>query len=98
MNLNIDNSQKNIPFTREELNNIPEQEILSMYDNKNSKLYPFCLIGYNLDEAKKMLNKHNPSAYILTNGQATFGNFQDTYYLATINDNKIITGIRSFFN
>jgi len=63
---------------------------------KDKRLYPYCLIGLPLDEAKQKLKQDNPYIVLLGNGDATFLNSNLSIFIAETNTNNIIIDINKY--
>ncbi len=85
------------PFTKEELKNISDDDIIRLFNEKSKRLYPFCLIGLDLDEARQKMKEYNEYVEILTDGDACIMDTRISYYIAKIDNNKIITDLNNLF-
>jgi hypothetical protein len=86
------------PFTKEEINSMPNNILLELYKEQSSRLYPYCLKGQHIDDAKKRMKEWtNGRGVILISGKDGCAmNFNTTYYYCTINnETNIITKIYS---
>ena len=60
-NLELDQiiEQNEIPFTIEELDNMTDEQIIELHKIKSKRLHPYCLIGVNIDDARKRIKEYS---------------------------------------
>lgn len=88
------------PYTKEELRAMTAKQILALPE-KCPRLYPYCLIGLHIDDARDHMNewcKHiGNKAEILTSGQGCLMDINTTYYYCELDENNIMTDVRNVF-
>ena len=65
-------NNKVIPFSKEEYEKMSRDEIFKYIDEKNPRMYPYCLVGYDLDDARELAKKHNPNNQLVIEGMPVY--------------------------
>jgi len=88
------------PYTKEELRAMTDKELLELPE-KCSRLYPYCLIGLNIDDVRRRMDEWCKNigckAKILTSGQGCFMDITTTYYYCVLDENNIMIDVYNAF-
>jgi hypothetical protein len=85
------------PFTKEEINSMPNNVLLELYKEQSIRLYPYCLKGQHIDEAKKYITEWNNGCYGMIIISGKDGCATNLYYYCATNNENIITKIYGTF-
>jgi hypothetical protein len=88
------------PFTHEELESFTNEQINELLKSKSPRLYPYCLIGLPLDEARIKLSDwwkgRCDNVELLVSGkEMDMGYFHKMTWFCCVDENNIITNISS---
>ena len=86
------------PYTRAELNDMSDETLIELSRQKSTRLYPWCLIGENIDVAKKRAAEYSSSIQLLVNNKDVCDmRLHISYYSCDVNQNNVITKIEPYF-
>lgn len=88
------------PYTREELNAMDDYVLLERIKNNDPKMYPHCLIGKNIHEARKQISEWTKAKVeILISGkEGCVMDYNTCYFYCDIDKDEIITNIWKSFD
>ena len=89
-----------IPYTREEINLMPNELLLELYKEKSLRLYPYCLIGDTISNARKKMTEWSKTKVdILISGKDGCSmDINTCYWYCNIDENDIIKEIWRAFD
>jgi len=87
------------PYTREEINDMDDNLLLNLIKSNSPRLYPHCLIGQPLEEARKKFTEFAKSKIeiLVTDKDTCCMDFNTTYFYCKVDENDIITEIWNVF-
>ena len=88
------------PYTREELNAMDDNLLLEQIKNNDPRLYPHCLVGQNIHEARKQISEWTTaSVEILISGKEGCAmDYNTCYFYCDVDKDEIITKIWKAFD
>lgn len=86
------------PYTRDELKKIDDVVLLSLIREKSPRLYPYCLVGQHIEEAKKKYAEWTKDykdevEILVANNNCSLMDIRKTYLYCELDENDVITGI-----
>ena len=83
------------PFTREEIDTIPDDILLELINNNSPRLYPHCLIGQNIHQARKQFKEWTKGQVeiLIHEKDKCEKDYNTCYFYCHINEDDIITEI-----
>lgn len=88
-------------YTKEQINSIPIEELLTLFRAKSRKLYPYCLLGLHIDQVKKYMNERlaPDKVVILIDGESFLMESNTHYWYSKVDQNNMMIDIWSpFYN
>ena len=86
-----------LPYTREELDAMPDKLVIELYKTKSPRLHPFCLIGLPISEVREKMRewfKGRCQTEILIAGkEASFGDTRVLTWFCNVDENNIMIDI-----
>ena len=86
-----------LPYTREEINAMPDKLLIELYKTESHRFHPYCLIGLPISEVREKMTewfKGRGRIEILIAGkQASFGDTRVLTWFCNVDENNIMTEI-----
>lgn len=88
------------PYTREEINAMDDEIFLELIKNNSPRLYPNCLIGQNIHQARTQISEWTiaPVQILIFRKDECHKDHNTCYFYCNIDENDIITEIWNAFS